>query len=1286
MSAAVEPVAGRTAGIGRDAAAPPAARRWMWAVLVAGLVLLPLLSLPGRYVGDTRDALWFAPGSYLTHSLHVWQSSPFLGSEQRDGLLVPMAAIVALLRGAGLSIWVTERLWHGLLLFVAAAGVVLLVDALRDRRDVVAPAVAGLVYALSPYALVYGLGTTGAFLPYVLLPWLLLATVRGVGSRSLAAPVMFALVTFLMGGGNGAPQVYAFVPVAGYVLWVTFVERSVSARDAGWFVAWALVFFVGLNAYWIVAFTSSNVGNALAFSETPKVISATSSFSEAIRGLGFWVYYGGDQFGAWAPTAHRYIASPLFILEGFAVPVVALLSAWLVRWRFRLLFVFLLAVSVVVMVGAFPIAHPSPFGRVLLWAYGHVPGVGGLRTTYKGAGTVLLSLGVLAGVGVERAWQRARTAPRAPVLRPLVVAAAVAALVVPSLPLVTGALYGPARSAGALPAYWEQALGWLRRNEHGTRAFFAPAMTAGTYRWGTLHEGVPEAFPWLSAAHPVRVPFGQHYGSNLLSAIEDPYRRDVTPVDEAAMLRLIGADRVVVQNDVDWQRGHTARPAAMQVLKRDETLRPGVAFGVAGEDVVARSGVGASDAQARTERSLPPLQTLTVARPLPFVRAQAGNPVVVSGDGFGLAAMARAGMLDADAPLRYSGAETPTTLAALASAHPSFVVTDSNRRRVWSFAGVQNNQSYTLAADQTLGEPSAVAYGLFGGRLDTQTVAVDQGVRSITASGYGSAFTSAPQYRPENAFDGDPNTWWLVGGFGNPVGAWVQVAFDAARRVSQATIQDLGFPAGRTVQRVRLEFSDGTSVVSGVHSGRNVVRFPARSTRFLRIRILNVSQSALANAVGFADVSVPGVSVREVLRVPDDLSTAAVASPAVARLVASSPLAYVFQRERTDAPLGRDEETTMDRLFSAPDTRSFAVSGTIRLNRSATDPQIDAVVSGPSDVQATSTGRLLGGFAVRASAAIDGDPSTAWVPPGSLGESLRITFPERTLTRFSIQTQRVLGRTFINQLTVAFSNGRHAVARVGADGVAHVKVPPTKTTFVVLTVTDTIPAPNGTSPPIGISEVSIPGVRLPRPDPSRALGCRATDSLSIDGIPLDVRVGGTVGDLLAGRAAPFTECGHGAVTLGSGQHELLAEGALEPDALTLRSGADGSPAESTPGSAVAAPRTTVTQTATGGFRVAVHDSTAPFYLTIGQNYSPSWRASIRGKGLGVPVLLDGYSAGWRVARTGSFVIDVRYAPQRTFEIALGLSALTLLAAVAIAWRERRRCRTRRADVRADGGP
>jgi arabinofuranan 3-O-arabinosyltransferase len=148
----------------------------MWLVLGALMLLTPFLSQWGSYVNDTRDALWLDPSGYLSRALTLWHSSPSLGFEQHDGIVFPMGAFIWAFHAAGLPPWVTERLWHGSLLFGAAAMTVFLIDHLQGRRTTLAPFVGGVVYAITPFSVGYGLPFTGTFLAYVFLPLLLLVT------------------------------------------------------------------------------------------------------------------------------------------------------------------------------------------------------------------------------------------------------------------------------------------------------------------------------------------------------------------------------------------------------------------------------------------------------------------------------------------------------------------------------------------------------------------------------------------------------------------------------------------------------------------------------------------------------------------------------------------------------------------------------------------------------------------------------------------------------------------------------------------------------------------------------------------------------------------------------------------------------------------------------------------------------------------------------------------------------------------------------------------------------
>jgi arabinofuranan 3-O-arabinosyltransferase len=1213
---------------------------------------LPFLSIRGRYVADTHDILWFAPSWYLRHSLSLWQPDVFLRGQANLGI---PAVIVWLLRTAGLSVWIAQRIWYGLLLFTGATGTILLVRQLRGRRSIIGPLAAGLLFVLTPYTFGYGFLFSTVFVPYVLLPWLLLIAAKGMADSSIMWPALFGLSVFAMGGANGAPQVYAMLPVAAYVLWVWAVERSVPGRRVLAWAGLALAFVLALNAYWILGARSEQVANSVVYSEQPAVINQSSSYAETIRDLGFWQYYGGAGANPWIPTVRRYVADPLFVVLSFGLPVAALISAWLLRrWRMRFLFLFLATAGVVGMAGIFPTDSPTPFGRTLLFLYDHVLAIAGLRTTYKLGATLNISLAILAGVGLEEGWVRLR--PRSGwslAGRPLIAAAAVTIIGASSFPLWAGR-FEPPRSSGPIPDYWRSALQYLEHDGNRHNQFFAPGALLPAYRWGALMENVAETSPSIRSLFAWPFPVGERYGTNMLAAAEQPYQTGIGSSGEAVILRYLGVRYVVLQNDVDWAGTGTARPADLQVLVRDPSLMPVATFGRPGENTTGKASSPRDASVAQFERTLPPVQVLAVRNPLPAVRAEVGQPFVVDGDAFGVAAIAREGLLDGNPPLLYSGDLTARELARLAKDHPVFVVTDSNRRAVHSFNAVRDNTSYTLAPGETIGG-YPVGWNLFGDRGDTQTTALVVGVRSVTASGYGSAFAAQPRFRPANAFDGDPSTPWLVGGYGRHPRGWIQVRFEKSLELGHVGLL-VPSTFGRQVRTARLEFSDGSSIVSRVSPGQNDVRFPPRATAFLRVRIEDATTGFL-NAVGFNEISIPGVRVREVVRVPTDLFETGRRSPTAAAVIHSSSLVYAFGRALRESPTGLDQETLIARQFEVPGSRDFSLSGTAHLDLAARDQDIDLLAGSAGDVEASSSSRLSGDPDFRASSALDGNPATSWVSSGTTGEWLRVRFPTRTVNHISIRPATGFGRSRLERVQVSFSNGEPMVASVDEkSGSFDLHFEDRRTSEIGVRILAVGPATGPRT--AGISELAIPGVRITPSDTSAPVHC-VGNAVVVDGSPVGVKPAATVSQVLGGAEVGISACDGRPITLADGAHRLFAGGVLQPDSIRLSSLRPVVTPKADP------PRITVHGRADGGLDVDVHDAKSPFYLVTGEDWTPDWRATIQGGSLGKPLVLDGFSAGWRIDRAGSYRVAVGFGPQRGYSVVLLISALSLIATLAL---------------------
>ena len=87
-----------------------------------------------------------------------------------------------------------QRLWLGLVLLAGRVGDVRLMDELAGRPRGVAHVVAGLLFLLNPYVVVFTARTSVTLLGYAALPWLLLCVHRGLRApRSWWWPAAFAL-------------------------------------------------------------------------------------------------------------------------------------------------------------------------------------------------------------------------------------------------------------------------------------------------------------------------------------------------------------------------------------------------------------------------------------------------------------------------------------------------------------------------------------------------------------------------------------------------------------------------------------------------------------------------------------------------------------------------------------------------------------------------------------------------------------------------------------------------------------------------------------------------------------------------------------------------------------------------------------------------------------------------------------------------------------------------------------------------------------------------------------
>ena len=1310
---------------------PSRGRRSLGYIALALIAYVPpLLSEPGNVAADTKQYLYLDPSRLLGRAVSMWDPNIGMGTvtHQNIGYLFPMGPYYWLFQTLRVPDWVAQRLWLGSLVFFAGLGVLYLMRTLGVKGPGVA--IAALAYMFSPYSLDYAARISVLLMPWAALGWMIALTIKALRDGKWRYPALFALVVQLVGGVNATALIFAGL---GPVLWIVYacVTRQVTVRRALNVTARIGGLTLLTSLWWMAGlWAQGSYGlDVLKYTETVKAVSRTSTPNEVLRGLGYWFFYGQDNLGPWTEASVNYTQHVPVILAGYGLASLSLLAAAFARWRHRAFFLLIALVGAVIAVGAYPYTSPTPLGG-LFKAFANSSAAGlALRSTGRAIPLVTLGFAVVLGIGVSAAAQRFTT-PRYP-WRGLVIAGAVIALIVVDFPaLYDGTYYGRnLERPETIPSYWTQAANYLDQGSHQTRVLEEPGSDFASYVWGNTVDPITPGLMDRPYVARELIPWGGPASQDLLDAVDQRIQEGTfEPQGFTDLARRMGIGSVDLRYDLQFKRYGTVPPLNLQ---RDFENVPGLTLAKTfGGPLSGPQSMGYSDetalAASPNETEPPAVAVYNVTDPMPIVRTESGQrPLVIAGDGDGLVDAANVGLLDGTGVVLYSAsyANDPAALRKAIGSDGVLVVTDSNRKRAERWSTVYDNTGYTEQAGEKPLEvdPGDARLETFpGAGDDAYTVTDQEGVKSVQATAYGNPITYTPEDRASQAFDGDTNTSWNVAAFDVAIGNSIQLVTQKPITTDHIRlVQKQNGPQDRWITQVRLTFDGGHPVTVNLDASSRVVagqtvQFPKQKFSKLDIEITNTPGgkrllNAGAAAVGFSEIYVQDqnashpIRERDVERMPLDLLAAAGTASE------SHPLILLMDRERVPpVPPRTDEELSIAREFTLPTARTFSLTGTARLTPNAKGDVIDAALGLPTEaeggVAAKASEFLAGCVLCRSDAAIDGDPTTAWVTPfvGVRREFVdyqtkqAITFDHMNL---QIVADQVHSRPTLLELTV---DGQVRWLRVPAlpvhakqDSVDSVEVHFAAVTGSHISVRiasiDPVTTPSQyTKPnvltPVAIAELGIPGLNLP-PQPAQLPGTCRSDLLKIDGKPVPVRITGSSSDaehlqpLTISMCDPSDPAASPTLQLGPGPHELDSTAgqltALELDRLVLASAPGGGVTGL--GATPAAPKLTISHNGRTKMQVKVSGATAPFWLVLGESQNAGWKATVAGSGsLGGSVLVDGFANGWKVdpGSKQSLVINLEWVPQRRVWDAIALSVFGALLCCALAaagfWRARRR--------------
>lgn len=1280
----------------------------------AGFCYLPLLvTSPGQVVADTKSYLYLDPGRLLARAWSMWDPHVGMGTvtHQNIGFLWPMGPYYWAMEQLGVPDWATQRLWLGSILLAAGLGARYLTRTFGWRGPGIA--VAMCAYAWTPYVLTIAVRISAILLPFAALPWMIGLTVRALRTGSWRHPAVFALVVATVGTSNATSILLAGIGPTLWVVWtlVTGTQRPGRVAAA---VGRIGVLTLATNAWWIAGLSvqATHGVEVLRYTESVETTAAASSAAEVLRGLGYWFFYGDDALGPWVMPSPPFLTSAALLGATFAIPVLALAAGSLARWRERSFVVLLLLVGLALTVGVYPYDAPSPIGR-LLARFLHSDIGMAMRSMPRAAPLVVLGLAVSLGAGVRALGHRT---PRATIPA----AACVIGLVVLSIPPLWQRTLAPEnlRRPEDVPSYWTDAAAHLDATDDGTRVLEVPGADFTSYRWGTTIDPVTPGLTDRPMVARELVPMGSAAAANLLKAFDGRLQAHIAePATVAPLARTMRAGQVLVRSDLAYEHYDTPRPRDLwHLLRRAAGLGRPTPFGIPEPNRAEAPMPMLDELELSLDPSFedpPPVAVFPVTGAPPIVTTKpTAAPIVLAGDGEGIVDSAGAGLIDGTELIRYSAAMTDAELAAALDDGALLVLTDTNRRRAERWGTIRFTSGYTepaglrpLRLDRTDARlPLFPAAG-----DDSRTVAVQRGGITANATSYGGRNEYLPEDRPAHAVDGDAATAWRARRDDPVRGEHLELRLEQPVTTSRLTFLAPPPPINRWITRVALRFDGGSTVTVDLDEtsrsapGQTVDIGP-RTFSTLDIEVLDDSAGHRGRyggltSTGFAEVTIGDRRLDEAIRPPVDL---------LARAGTRSlqhPLAVVLTRLRSAATNTErlDEESSLVRVLGLPDGRAFRLAGAARLSPRADDALVDSLLIGPAGTRpvATSSSRMAGP-STRASAALDGDPATAWVPAygDQVGQWLDVVTPAPVA---------------IDHLDLAvLADGRHSVPTalgLEVDGrrVATLTVPsiadrtrPGATTSVTLALPEPVTATrlrlvvDGvreiTTPawpthalrtmPVGIAELGAAGLTLTAPTGAFSTGCR-DDLLRADGAAVPVVVTGTIDAAIAGDALAVAACGDRPLELAAGSHELRSApgraSAIDLDRLVLRSDAGGGAAASSgllraeqARPPVDTPvRVTVARQTSDAVAARIDGVTPgqPFWLVFGQSWSDGWRASIDGHDLGRPVLVDGFANGWRIdPEAPGVVVSLEFTPQRRVDVALWGSLAAAVVCLALALR------------------
>ena len=363
------------------------------------------------------------------------------------------------------------------------------------------------------------------------------------------------------------------------------------------------------------------------------------------------------------------------------------------------------------------------------------------------------------------------------------------------------------------------------------------------------------------------MPYADPHAADLQNSVDDLIQQGrLVPGQLSPLLELMGVGQVVVASDSLPVQSGALDPASLaQALGTQPGFqRPAASYGAVRTYVPPPGRSGAAVRLPELARYDTPAAAPGIVRVQPqptpscstaTLRVLRSWPPMLVSPLSGRSSMPATSTLDPGRPTR-SGA--------------ALVFTDSNRRRVVGADLLRANQGPILGAADPIPRdwPS---HDLFGSRGSAaQTVAQYSGLRYLR-SPVDHSYALLPEHRPFAALDGRLDTSWIATPFSPFAHRYMELGFNRPRSIGAIRVYPTSDSLGTTTT-LAVAVNGGPERSFALRPGWNSLRLNSRGVTSLRVRVTGVSPSTDPSG-GIAELQVPGLRLRESLRLPQVLAS-----------------------------------------------------------------------------------------------------------------------------------------------------------------------------------------------------------------------------------------------------------------------------------------------------------------------------------------------------------------------------------------------------------------------------